>query len=175
MAWLWLVIRLWVGWNWINSGWGKFQNPDWLNTGTALKSFWERALVIDPRPVITFDWYRNFLQFMLDAQAYTWFSKVVLFGEMAIGIALILGAFTGIAAFFAGFLNVNFLLAGTLSTNPVMFVFATWLVLAWKTAGWVGLDRYLLPLLGVPGYAGRLFQRDNEVPDQPLVEGTHAA
>src|SRR3954471_10097424 len=151
LAWLWLPLRLWLGWSWITSGWGKFQNPQWLDTGTALKSFWERALVVDPRPVITYDWYRNFLEFMLNMQAYTWFSKVILFGEMAIGIALILGAFTGIAAFFGGFLNVNFLLAGTVSTSPVMFVIATWLVLAWKTAGWIGLDRYLLPLIGVPG------------------------
>jgi thiosulfate dehydrogenase (quinone) large subunit len=158
LSWLWLALRLWVGWSWINSGWGKFTNPQWLDTGTALKGFWERALVVDPRPVIVFDWYRAFIQFMLDTQAYTWFAKVVLFGELAIGIALILGAFTGVAAFFGGFLNVNFLLAGTVSTSPVMFVIATWLVLAWKTAGYIGLDYYLLPLLGVPGHAGRLLQ-----------------
>ena len=53
-----------------------------------------------PKPVAYFDWYRSFMQYMLDIQAYTWFGKLVAYGELAIGIALILGAFTGMAAFF---------------------------------------------------------------------------
>jgi thiosulfate dehydrogenase [quinone] large subunit len=146
MAWVWLPLRLWLGWSWIESGWGKFSNPDWLTTGVALKSFWERAIVTSPKPVAAFDWYRGFLELLLNTGAYTWFAKVVLFGEMAIGIALILGAFTGIAAFSGGLLNWNFLMAGTASTNGLMFAIATWLVLAWKTAGWIGLDRWILPV-----------------------------
>jgi thiosulfate dehydrogenase [quinone] large subunit len=30
------------------------------------------------------------------------------------------------------------------------------LILAWKTAGWYGLDRWLLPLVGTPWAAGRV-------------------
>jgi uncharacterized membrane protein YphA (DoxX/SURF4 family) len=56
---------------------------------------------------------------MLSTGAYTWFAKVIVFGELAIGIALILGAFTGIAAFGGGFLNWNFIMAGTASTNAL--------------------------------------------------------
>jgi thiosulfate dehydrogenase (quinone) large subunit len=145
MAWVWLPLRIWLGWSWLQSGWGKLNNPDWLTTGDALKNFWTRAIVTEPRPVIAFDWYRDFLTFMLNAGAYTWFAKIVLFGEIAIGIALILGAFTGIAAFSGGLLNWSFVMAGTASTNALMFALATWLVLAWKTAGWIGLDRWILP------------------------------
>ena len=47
-------------------------------------------------------------------------------------------------------LNMSFLLAGSASVNPIMFAFAVGLILAWKVAGYYGLDRYLLPLLGVP-------------------------
>jgi thiosulfate dehydrogenase [quinone] large subunit len=43
-----------------------------------------------------------------------------------------------------------FLLAGTTSTNPVLAMLGMLLVLAWKNAGYVGLDRFLLPLLGTP-------------------------
>jgi thiosulfate dehydrogenase (quinone) large subunit len=145
MAWVWLPLRLWLGWSWLQSGLGKFNNPDWLYTGDALKSYWARAIVTEPRPVVSFDWYRDFLAFMLNTGAYTWFSKVVLFGEIAIGIALILGAFTAVAAFSGGFLNWNFVMAGSASTNGLLFAIATWLVLAWKTAGWIGLDRWILP------------------------------
>jgi thiosulfate dehydrogenase [quinone] large subunit len=62
----------------------------------------------------------------------------------------LLGAFTGIAAFFGSFLNMNFLLAGTVSTNPMLFALSTFLVLSWKVCGYYGFDRYLLPKLGVP-------------------------
>ncbi len=166
MAWVWLPFRLWLGFSWIQSGWGKFQNPAWMDGGSALQAWWTRAIVVDPKAVISFDWYREFITFMLNAQVYTWFAKVVLFGEMAIGIALILGAFTGLAAFSAGFMNWNFVMAGTASTNALLFAIATWLVLAWKTAGWIGLDRYLLPALGTPWRPGNLSKRpDDDVPE----------
>jgi hypothetical protein len=48
----------------------------------------------------------------------------------------ILGIFTGLAAFFGAFMNMNYLLPGTVSTNPILLVFAVLLMLAWKTAGW---------------------------------------
>ena len=168
LAWLWLPLRLWLGWTWLTAGWGKFQNPAWVDNGTALKGFWERAVVIDPRPVITFDWYRDFIQLMLNAEAYTWFAKVITFGELAIGIALILGAFTGLAAFSGGLLNWNFVMAGAASSNALLFAIATWLVLAWKTAGWVGLDRWLLQALGTPWKPGYLFARREHEPEEPL-------
>ena len=109
------------------------------------------------RPLIAFDWYRGFLQSMIDAGAYTWFSKIIYIGEILIGVALILGLFTGIAAFFGGFMNWNFMMAGSASTNPVLFTLSILLVLAWKTAGWWGLDRFLLPALGTPWQPGKAF------------------
>jgi thiosulfate dehydrogenase [quinone] large subunit len=39
-----------------------------------------------------------------------------------------------------------------------MLLLAIGLILAWKVAGWIGVDRYLLPLLGTPWHRGRLFQ-----------------
>jgi thiosulfate dehydrogenase [quinone] large subunit len=77
-------------------------------------------------------------------------SHLVAFGEVLVGIALILGFLTGISAFLGGLMNASFLLAGTVSTNPVMFILATWLVLAWRVAGYYGLDYWLLPRIGAP-------------------------
>jgi thiosulfate dehydrogenase [quinone] large subunit len=163
LAWVWLPLRLFLGWSWLSSGWGKFNNPGWMDTGQALRGFWENAVRVDPGPVIAFDWYRGFIQSLLDSGAYTWFAKLIVFGELAVGIALVLGAFTGIAAFTGGFLNWNFVMAGTASSNALLFAIATWLVLAWKTAGWIGLDRWLLPALGTPWQPGEVFtERDDE-------------
>jgi thiosulfate dehydrogenase [quinone] large subunit len=47
-------------------------------------------------------------------------------------------------------MNMSFMLAGSASTNPVLFTLAIGLMLAWKVAGYYGLDRWLLPALGVP-------------------------
>ena len=89
------------------------------------------------------------------------------------GIALILGIFTGLAAFFGSIMNMNYLLAGAVSTNPILFAIATLLVLAWKTAGWWGLDRWVLPVLGTPWQPGLIFhehgggQADKPMANQP--------
>ena len=72
----------------------------------------------------------------------------VFYGENMRGKTSLLNAIR--YAFFGTVLNLNFLLAGTVSTNPVLFALATLLVLAWKVAGYWGLDRFLLPRLGVP-------------------------
>jgi thiosulfate dehydrogenase [quinone] large subunit len=152
LSWLWLIVRVYLGWQWLSAGWGKFNNPAWRDTGEALKGFWTKAIIIPEggKPAIAYDWYRDFIQLMLDQSWYTWFAKVILFGELAIGLALILGAFVGIAAFGGALLNWNFIMAGAASTNAVLFTLAVLLMLAWKVAGWYGLDRFLLPLIGTP-------------------------
>ncbi len=161
-AWLWLFVRLYLGYTWLTSVLGKLSNPGWTQTGEVLKGYWQRAVLIPEapaRPLISFDWYRSFIQFMLDSGSYAWFSKLIVAGELLVGIALILGLFSGIAAFFGGFMNWNFMMAGSASTNPMLFTLAILLILAWKTAGWWGLDRWLLPLLGTPWKPGRLFEK----------------
>lgn len=158
---LWLVVRVYVGYQWLTSGLGKLQNPAWMATGEALKGFWTRAVAIPEapaRPAISFDWYRAFIQSLLDSGSYVWFAKLVAIGEVLIGVALILGLFTAVAAFFGGFMNWNFMMAGTASTNPVLFPLSILLILAWKTAGYWGLDRFVLPILGTPWQPGKVFK-----------------
>jgi thiosulfate dehydrogenase [quinone] large subunit len=41
-----------------------------------------------------------------------------------------------------------------------MLLLAIGLMLAWKVAGWIGVDRVLLPALGTPWQAGSLFKRE---------------
>ena len=151
-GWLFVLPRIWLGYQWFEAGSHKISDPKWVQTGEALMGFWTRAVAIPEtgRPPISFDWYRSFLQFMLDTQSYTWFAKLVAYGEVLIGIALILGAFTGIAAFFGGFMNWNFMMAGSASTNPLLFVVAVALILAWKVSGYIGADYFLLRWIGTP-------------------------
>lgn len=149
---LWLGVRLYLGYEWFEAGRNKITDPAWMEGGTALRGFWERAVTVPEqgRPPITYDPYRDYLQFMLDQGWYEWFSKVIAVGELLIGLGLILGALTGIAAFTGALLNMSFMLAGTVSTNPVLFTLSILIVLAWRVAGLIGLDRWLMPTLGVP-------------------------
>jgi len=157
LAWLWLPLRIWLGWDWFGHGLEKFQNPAWMETGAALQGFWTKAVVIPEagKAPVAYDWYRGFLQMLLEGGHFTWFSKLVVFGEMAIGIALIIGAFVGIAAFFGVFMNWHFVMAGAASTNAMLMAAGLVLILAWKTAGWIGVDRYLLPVVGTPWQRGQ--------------------
>jgi thiosulfate dehydrogenase (quinone) large subunit len=146
---IWLPIRVWLGWQWIAASLHKFESPAWMQTGAALKGFWSAAVAIPEtgNPPIHYAWYRTFLQMMLDSNAYTWFAKLIPVGEFLVGIALILGLFTGLAAFMGGFMNWNFMMAGSASVNPMFFAISVLLVLAWKVAGYFGADYFLVPWL----------------------------
>src|SRR5688572_4211432 len=155
---LWLPIRLFLGFAWLDAGIHKITDPAWTTGGEALRGYWERAAAIPEqgRPPITYEWYRDFINTLLAGGHETWFSWVIMFGEIAVGIGLIFGILTGVAAFFGALMNMSFLLAGSASTNPVLFTLAVGLMLAWKVAGYYGVDRWLLPSLGTPWRPGSL-------------------
>ncbi len=159
MATLWLFVRVYVGLQWLDAARLKLEDSNWMETGAALQGYWQRAVAMpEQAPAISFDWYRALLEDLLAGGHYVWFAKLVTFGEAAVGIALILGAFTGIAAFFGAFMNWNFLMAGSASTNPFLFTLAVGMILAWKIAGYWGLDRWLLPRLGTPWEPRRVWR-----------------
>ena len=172
--WAWLILRVWVGYQWLEAGLEKLSNPGWVSTGEALKSFWVRSVAVPAPPAkaaITYDWYRSFLQFMLDSGSYAWFGKLVTYGEILVAVGLILGVTVGFAAFFGALMNFNFMLAGSASTNPVLFLAAVLLMVAWKVAGYYGLDRWVLPALGTPWSIGWLFGGEKKT--VPLSASAH--
>lgn len=132
LARIWLLLRLWLGWQWLESGWHKVTDPTWMQTGLAVKGFWERAIIVPEtgRAPVAYDWYRVFLQEMLEGGHYTWFAKLVAVGELAVGIALILGLLTGVAAVSGIFMNWHFVMAGAASTNAMLALVGILLVLA---------------------------------------------
>lgn len=159
MGLLWLLLRLYVGWEWLHAGFAKVTNPLWVGpqAGTAVNGFLLGALkkTAGAHPDVS-GWYAAFVQNVALPNS-AFFSYLVAFGELFVGIGLILGLFTGIAAFFGAFMNMNYLFAGTISTNPILFIAELFLILAWRVAGWVGLDRFVLPYLGTPWKKGKLF------------------
>lgn len=152
MAWFWLIVRLYVGYEWFIAGWEKISNPAWVGNGAggAISGFVNGALAktAGSHPDVS-SWYAFFLKNVVLSHPVVW-SHLIAYGELLVGIGLILGIFTGIASFFGLFMNLNYLLAGTVSTNPILFTLSIGIILAWRVSGYLGLDRFLLPLLGTP-------------------------
>ena len=147
-SYLYLGIRIFLGWQWMEAGWHKIEDPGWLN-GESIRGYWERAVLIpeEGRAAITYPIYRSFLQGLLDANAHTWFGPLIAFSEFLVGLAIILGALTAIAAFGGILMNFAFLYAGSASSNPTLLLFGLMLIWGWRVAGWIGLDRWILPML----------------------------
>jgi hypothetical protein len=90
LALFWLPIRFFAGREWFAAGLHKITDPAWTGGGEALRGYWERAVAIPEggRPPITYDWFRQFLQYMLDNGWYTWFAQLVAWGETLVGLGL---------------------------------------------------------------------------------------
>ncbi|MFS8584179.1 MAG: DoxX family protein [Acidimicrobiia bacterium] len=187
-AWIWLVARLWLGWEWFQAGWGKvfggtitWRFWDWgearygltgdgnvgwvraegdVEVGDAVAGFAQGAIenAEGPHPDVAFSWYVDFLEWVRDT-AHPVIGPIVAVGELVVGALLIVGLFTGIAALLGAIMNFSFVFAGSAGLNPAMILVSGLLVLAWRNAGWWGLDRFALPALGTPWHRGELLER----------------
>lgn len=161
IAWVWLLLRLYVGYEWLMAGWEKLTGG-WVGgeAGDAINGFFKGVLAqtTGAHPNVS-SWYAFFIQNFAIAHP-VFLSYLVTYGEIAVGIGLILGAFTGIAAFFGAFMNFNYLFAGAVSINPLLLLIELFLILAWRNAGWLGIDRWLLPAIGVPWKPGDIMTKE---------------
>lgn len=151
MAWFWLIVRIYVGWQWFEAGLEKVTNPAWVGStaGSAMGGFIKGALAKATAATAHHDvsmWYAWFLQHAVQPYLLVW-SHAIAYGELFVGIGLILGALTGLAAFFGVLMNLNYLLAGTVSSNPVLLILGIFIIMAHRVAGLIGLDKFLKAFL----------------------------
>ncbi len=173
-AWIWLLVRIYLGYLWLHAGWEKltgtsggtwtwhvgFTKESWLRSTAGLKGFAAFALTNTkgPNAPVNYGWYAAFLRWLEHGGG--WIAPIIALGETAIGLCLFLGLFTGIAAFLGALLTTAFGLAGIAGVNPIFLVLEVFIVLAWRNAGWIGLDRYVLPKLGTPWEPGTVFRQE---------------
>lgn len=135
------VLRLYLGWQWMTAGWGKVKNgfdASGYLMGAIAKSTGENPTVKA--------WWATFLEgFALPNVEL--FNILVAWGELLVGIGLILGCFTAFAALMGAVMNFAFLFSGTISSNPEMVIMAMILLAAGANAGKFGLDYYVMPVL----------------------------
>jgi thiosulfate dehydrogenase (quinone) large subunit len=145
---VWFLVRVYVGWLWFSAGLEKITNPAWVGGGAggAIKGFVGGALkkTGGEHPDVS-SWYAWFLENVVLPNANVW-SHAIAYGEVLVGLALILGIFTLLGAFFGSFMNLNFLFAGTVSVNPLMLILSIGIMLAWRVSGKIGLNYVLVKL-----------------------------
>jgi thiosulfate dehydrogenase [quinone] large subunit len=158
---LWLVARLWLGYEWFNAGFEKVfgeGNAVWVGpkAGTAVAGFLKGAIaksalapgfdpIKNPHPAVN-EWYASLAQNVFLPNA-ALFSYLVAFGEVAIGAALILGIFTRFSSVMSVLLGLSLLMAGATSTLPQMAAISVALATAGGVAiGYYGLDFFARPL-----------------------------
>lgn len=137
-----VIIRIYIGYAWLTAGIGKL-------TGGAFDAsgFLQGAIASagGDHPAVQ-GWWATFLEIVALPNA-DLFSFMVMWGEILVGIALILGIFTNFAALMGITMNFAFLFSGTVSTNAQMVLLTVFLVVAGFNAGRYGLDRWVMPFL----------------------------
>lgn len=140
IAGVWLFLRVYLGWSWLTAGWGKVTGD--FNAGGFLQGSVANPVMKGEAAV-----YPNFVAFLekFAIPNADLFSHLVAWGEVLVGLGLILGVLTSAAAFFGVMMNMSFLFAGTVSTNPWMILISMFILVAGANAGRYGGDRWVLP------------------------------
>lgn len=147
---LFTILRIYVGWNWLTSGFGKVFGANsavWVGdkAGTAVNGFLQGALTktTGAHPDVQW-WYAWFVEHLALPNAKA-FSYMVAWGEFLVGLGLIVGGFTVVALLAGLLMNFNYLLAGTVSANPVFIIEQLILLYAGAATVYVSADRFVFP------------------------------
>lgn len=164
----WTLIRLWLGWKWITFGWQKITTG--FDGSTYMGYFAQGANPAEGSATVT-AWYGAFLNnIVLPASGV--FNFLLMWGELFVGIALILGLFTSLGLYGSAFLNLNILLAGQVGSGGigvVMYTTAIILLFAGPAVRMYGVDRWALPWLKTK--FGKNKSRGKQ-PDKPELKDT---
>jgi thiosulfate dehydrogenase (quinone) large subunit len=139
-----VLVRLYVGVYFLKAGWGKITGGQFDAGGFLANAV--KNPVKGPDGSVVYGAYVSFLEKFALPNVDV-FNTIVPWGELLIGLGLILGCLTVAATFFALVMNFSFLMAGAVSSNPLDILLGFLIITAGANAGKIGLDRYVLPYL----------------------------
>ena len=132
----WLAMRVWLGIMWIQAGWAKLfgaENAFFLHhNGAGVAGFAAHGT-----PAYT--WWGHFLTGFVVPNA-GWIAVLVAVSELVIGVALVAGLFTRIAALGSLALLFTYVMSGTASVCAWYALFAIVILVMWRTSSWIGVD-----------------------------------
>jgi thiosulfate dehydrogenase [quinone] large subunit len=142
-------LRFFIGIGWFRAGLEKILDPGW-NDGAALATFLHTK--IDSGHVV-FPVYQELIE-QLFLPNVAVLSLVVIFGQLLVGTAVMIGAFTNAGLLGGLFMNLNFILAG--QVNPSAFYVIIESVLFIANAGAVmGFDEVISQRVRAPWLVAR--------------------
>ena len=150
------VARVYLGWQWLTAGWDKAFGAEPFDASGFMQGALGSEEVIENYPT-----YHAFLENFALPNAEL-FSFMVAWGEVAVGVGLILGVLTTAAAFFGITMNFAFLFAGTISSNPFLVLVTIFVLAAGYNAGKFGGDRWIIPYLRSKVFKGKITPKEQE-------------
>lgn len=140
------IIRLYVGWEWMTAGWHKIAGAKPFDATGYLKGAIAKPVLESGTTDMVYANYVAFLKsFALPNVGV--FNVMVPWGELLVGLGLILGALTTTAIFFGLLMNFMYMFAGTVSSNPWLILLGFFIIAAGANAGKFGVDHLILPYL----------------------------
>jgi thiosulfate dehydrogenase (quinone) large subunit len=132
----WTAMRVWLGIMWIQAGsaklWGA-ENPAFLhNNGAGVAGFASHG-------VPAYSWWGSFLHNFVVPNS-GWIAILVAVAEFMIGVALVSGLFTRVAAVGSLTLLFTYVMSGTASVCALYALFAIVILTFWRTSSWLGID-----------------------------------
>jgi thiosulfate dehydrogenase [quinone] large subunit len=137
------VLRLYLGYEWLTAGFHK------ITGGFDASGFLKGAIanpVKGPDGSVVYATFVGFLKHFALPNAHV-FNTIVPWGEFLVGLGLILGCLTTAAVFFALVMNFSYVMAGTVSSNPLDILLGVIILAAGFNAGRIGLDRWVIPFV----------------------------
>ena len=157
----WTAMRVWLGIMWIQAGvsklWGA-ENPGFLHNGGAGVAGYAA------HGVPAYSWWGSFLHTFVVPNS-GWIGVLVAVAEFVIGVALVLGLFTRVAALGSLALLFTYVMSGTASVCAFYALFAIVIFATWRTSTWLGLDGF------ISGYRQR---HGSKLSDNPVVSHLRA-
>ncbi|MCF8565174.1 DoxX family protein [Alicyclobacillus tolerans] len=138
------VLRIYLGWGFLTAGWEKLTGPEAFSAAGFLTNAIKKPVLVAHSTTLQYPTYHAFLQgFALPNVGL--FNFLVPWGEFLVGLGLIFGVLTTAAVFFGMLMNLMYMMAGTVSSNPWDFFIGTFIIVAGYNAGRYGGDYWVIP------------------------------
>jgi thiosulfate dehydrogenase [quinone] large subunit len=131
----WTAMRVWLGAMWIQAGAAKLWGAEaagFLHGGGGVAGFAAHGTP-------AYSWWGSFLHGFVVPNA-GWIGVLVAVSEFAIGVALVAGLFTRLAALGSLALLFTYVMSGTASVCAFYAAIAIVILVMWRTSSWIGAD-----------------------------------
>ncbi|MEH6949347.1 DoxX family protein [Bacillus sp. JJ634] len=136
------VLRVYLGYTWIMAGWGKVASGQFDASGFLQGAL---AKATGEHPAVQ-GWWVVFLENVAIPNVEI-FNTLVPWGELLVGIGLLVGCFTKTAVLFGLIMNFSYLFSGTTSANPQLVLLSMFILVSAVNAGKYGIDGMIMPTL----------------------------